>query len=84
MLFGISGGIGAAAAVAVSKEEGARGRNPSLGKRGITVVDVENVSLAHRWPVVGANPQAMGWLQMQANLGLAPRTIEAYARGLTD
>jgi integrase/recombinase XerD len=51
---------------------------------GITMVDVENVSLADRWPVVGAYPEAMSWLQMQANLGLSPRTIEAYARGLTD
>jgi integrase/recombinase XerD len=48
------------------------------------VVDVENVDLAQRWPVVGAYPEAIGWLQIQANLGLAPRTIEAYARGLTD
>jgi integrase/recombinase XerD len=47
-------------------------------------VDVESARLAQRWPAVGAYPEAISWLEIQANLGLAPRTIEAYARGLTD
>jgi len=45
---------------------------------------VENVTLAERWPVVASCPDALAWLEVQAHLGLAPRTIEAYARGLTD
>ena len=40
--------------------------------------------LADRWPRVAACTEALGWLQVQADLGLAPRTVEAYARGLTD
>jgi integrase/recombinase XerD len=28
--------------------------------------------------------EAIHWLEIQTNLGLAPRTIEAYARGLAD
>jgi hypothetical protein len=40
--------------------------------------------LAERWKVIGACPEALAWLKIQADLGLAPRTIEAYARGLTD
>jgi integrase/recombinase XerD len=41
-------------------------------------------TLAARWPVVAAYTDALAWLQVQVDLGLAPRTIEAYARGLTD
>ena len=41
-------------------------------------------TLANRWPVVAACADALAWLQVQADFGLAPRTIEAYARGLTD
>jgi integrase/recombinase XerD len=44
----------------------------------------EKPMLAERWPVVAACAEALGWLQVQADLGLAPRTIDAYARGLTD
>jgi site-specific recombinase XerD len=45
---------------------------------------VENYALAERWPVVASCRDAVIWLEIQVNLGLAPRTIEAYARGLTD
>jgi site-specific recombinase XerD len=45
---------------------------------------VENVTLATRWPVLGSSADALTWLQIQADLGLAPRTIDAYARGLVD
>jgi hypothetical protein len=33
---------------------------------------------------LGICPEAVAWLQVQADLGLAPRTIEAYGRGLAD
>lgn len=42
------------------------------------------MSLQERWPIVAATPSAMAWLSMRADLGLAPRTIDAYARGLLD
>lgn len=31
-----------------------------------------------------AQPEALAWLQMQVDRGLAPRTIDAYGRGLAD
>lgn len=40
--------------------------------------------LAVRWPALCRNPDAASWLQLQADLGLAPRTIDAYARALTE
>jgi integrase/recombinase XerD len=40
--------------------------------------------LITRWPALATCPEAGAWLQLQADLGLAPRTIEAYARGLAD
>jgi hypothetical protein len=45
---------------------------------------VEKLEPALRWPVLTAFPEAIPWLEIQSNLGLAPRTIEAYARGLAD
>jgi hypothetical protein len=39
---------------------------------------------AERWPVLARCPEALTWLQVQADLGLAPRTLEAYSRGLAD
>ncbi|MFI5284541.1 MAG: tyrosine-type recombinase/integrase [Candidatus Dormibacterales bacterium] len=41
-------------------------------------------SHADRWPLVAANPQATAWLKIQADLGLAPRTLDAYSRALDD
>jgi integrase/recombinase XerD len=41
-------------------------------------------ALRERWAMVAAVPEAADWLRIQADLGLSPRTIEAYARGLTD
>src|SRR5687767_15729096 len=41
-------------------------------------------TLATRWPVLARCPDGLTWLGIQADLGLAPRTIDAYARGLTD
>jgi integrase/recombinase XerD len=37
-----------------------------------------------RWPVLARWPEATTWLRVQSDLGLAPRTLEAYARGLAD
>ncbi len=37
-----------------------------------------------RWPVLAGHPQAATWLRMRVNLGLAPRTVDAYGRGLAE
>ncbi len=36
------------------------------------------------YPLVSSNELAHAWLQLQANLQLAPKTIEAYGRSLND
>lgn len=38
------------------------------------------VVLEEKWPVLGRHERAAGWLRMGADLGRAPRTIDAYAR----
>ena len=42
------------------------------------------VVLEEKWPVLGRHEQAAGWLRVWADLGRAPRTIDAYARGLAE
>ena len=42
------------------------------------------VVLEEKWPVLGRHERAAGWLRMWADLGRAPRTIDAYARGLAE
>ncbi len=37
-----------------------------------------------RWPVLRRHEQAAEWLRIWADLGRAPRTIDAYARGLAE
>ena len=37
-----------------------------------------------RYPLAGQSPQARAWLTIQADLGLARNTIEAYARAVED
>lgn len=37
-----------------------------------------------RWPALAASEHMASWFRIQANLGLAPRTLTAYARGLSD
>ncbi|WP_328439698.1 tyrosine-type recombinase/integrase [Nocardia puris] len=37
-----------------------------------------------RWPVLGRHARAAQWLRVWADLGRAPRTIDAYARGLAE
>lgn len=49
----------------------------SLSKSGTTV-------LTQKWPVLGRHRQAVTWLGIWTELGRAPRTIDAYARGLAE
>ncbi|TDD13947.1 site-specific integrase [Nonomuraea diastatica] len=42
------------------------------------------VVLAEKWPVLGRHEQAARWLRIWTDLGRAPRTIDAYARGLAE
>jgi integrase/recombinase XerD len=39
---------------------------------------------ADRWPVLVRHERAAEWLRIWADLGRAPRTIDAYARGLAE
>lgn len=40
--------------------------------------------LEERWPVLGRHERAAEWLRVWTDLGRAPRTIDAYARGLAE
>ena len=40
------------------------------------------VDVVEKWPVFGRHELAARWLQVWSDLGRAPRTIDAYARGL--
>src|SRR2546421_9725035 len=40
--------------------------------------------LDDRWPVLSRHERAAEWLRVWADLGRAPRTIDAYARGLAE
>ncbi|MDR7304539.1 site-specific integrase [Haloactinomyces albus] len=40
--------------------------------------------LEWKWPVLGQHERAAEWLRVWSDLGRAPRTIEAYARGLAE
>ena len=42
------------------------------------------VVLTEKWPVLARHERPAGWLQVWADLGRAPRTIDAYARGLAE
>ena len=37
-----------------------------------------------KWPVLGRHERAVEWLRIWIDLGRAPRTIDAYARGLAE
>ena len=41
-------------------------------------------SLQERWPVLATVPPALAWLEMRADLGIAPSTLNAYALGLAE
>ena len=43
-----------------------------------------SVVLEEKWPVLGRHELAAGWLRIWVDLGRAPRTIDAYARGLAE
>lgn len=47
-------------------------------------MDERSTAAAARWPILAGTPAASTWLQIQADLGLAPRTIEAYGRALAE
>jgi integrase/recombinase XerD len=40
--------------------------------------------LEEKWPVLGRHERAAEWLRVWTDLGRAPRTIDAYARGLAE
>jgi hypothetical protein len=40
--------------------------------------------LETKWPVLARHDRAAEWLQVWTDLGRAPRTIDAYARGLVE
>jgi integrase/recombinase XerD len=42
------------------------------------------VLVLDKWPVLRRHEQAAEWLSIWADLGRAPRTIDAYARGLAE
>jgi integrase/recombinase XerD len=43
-----------------------------------------SIVLEEKWPVLGRHDQAAEWLRVWTDLGRAPRTIDAYARGLAE
>jgi integrase/recombinase XerD len=45
---------------------------------------LDAVALEEKWPVLARHERAAGWLRVWADLGRAPRTIDAYARGLAE
>jgi integrase/recombinase XerD len=47
-------------------------------------VDSKDSPTAAHVAVLNALPEAQAWLQIQEDLGLAPRTIDAYRRALSD
>lgn len=65
-------------------------RREELREEAFSVTSIDKVdtvpdfSWAGRWPVLAGHPEAVAWLRLQVDLGLAPQTIEAYARGLAD
>lgn len=42
------------------------------------------MNVEEKWPVFGRHERAAEWLGIWTNLGRAPRTIDAYARGLAE
>jgi integrase len=45
---------------------------------------VADTALCGKWPVLGRHDRAAEWLGIWADLGRAPRTIDAYSRGLAE
>jgi len=46
--------------------------------------DIGDKAVVQTWRGHLHNPQATAWLEAQESLGLAPRTLHAYARGVAD
>lgn len=44
----------------------------------------KSVPLEEQWPALAVAPHAAAWLRLRTNLGLATRTIDAYARALSE
>ncbi|MFE3280972.1 integrase [Nocardia sp. NPDC059239] len=42
------------------------------------------MALVEKWPMLGWHEQAAVWLRVWADLGRAPRTMDAYSRGLAE
>jgi site-specific recombinase XerD len=45
---------------------------------------MSSVLVEHRFPALAEVPSALAWLRMRADFGAAPRTLDAYARGLSE
>ncbi|MBT2401679.1 site-specific integrase [Streptomyces sp. ISL-100] len=43
-----------------------------------------STKVLEKWPVIARHDRAAEWLQIWTDLGRAPRTIDAYARGLAE
>ena len=43
-----------------------------------------DAELSGKWPVLERHERAAEWLGIWADLGRAPRTIDAYSRGLAE
>ena len=43
-----------------------------------------STAVLKKWPVLVRHERAAEWLQVWTDLGRAPRTIDAYARGLAE
>lgn len=54
------------------------------GKKAMSPIDKSFSCEWFRYPFVAANVQASEWLTTEILLGLAPNTLDAYARGLDD
>ena len=51
---------------------------------GVTGVCGMPEAVETKWPVLGRHERAAEWLRIWIDLGRAPRTIDAYARGLAE
>src|SRR2546425_3211139 len=64
------------------------GRGAGEGTLSVDSVDnverVENSVATERWPALRRQSIAASWLNLQVQLGLASRTIDAYGRSLAD
>lgn len=61
-----------------------RGLRSRTGTHGLKDQRYQMVELREKWPILGRHEQAAAWLQVWQDLGRAPRTIDAYARGLAE